>query len=242
MNKPPSVRTDDGGGCVRQGTGVIGLVGSHQETFWTGPPGAKEVHSMPTPLRERLQRIGRFVQHHADQETYRFDDVPDPRDPRGVRWSVGGQLRAVWLALLMGASTIREVESTSEELGTARRRNGRLDRLPDSTLEYLLPDLEVAAFRAKLRGQVYQMQRAKALDPVGLPLGVLAVDGKTLGSYDNDLGGAGQKNTREDGSPYWLLRVLRAVLVTALTKPCIDQGLIAAQTNDRALSPPSSRR
>jgi len=192
---------------------------------------------MPTPLRERLKRIGRFVQHHADQETYRFDNVPDPRDPRGVRWSVGQQLRAVWLALLMGASTIREVESTSGQLGTARRRNGRLDRLPDSTLEYLLPDLEVAAFRAQLREQVYQMQRAKALDPVGLPLGVLAIDGKTLGSYDNDLGGAGQKSTREDGSPYWLLRALRAVLVTALTKPCIDQGLIAAETNDMGAFP-----
>jgi hypothetical protein len=192
---------------------------------------------MPTLRQERLKRILRFLTRRSAEPAYRFDDVPDPRDARGVRWSVGQQLRAVWLALLMGASTIREVESSSEELGTARRRNGRLDRLPDSTLEYLLPDLEVAAFRAKLRGQVYRMQRAKALDPVDFPLGVLAVDGKTLGSYDNDLGGAAQKNTLEDGSPYWLLRVLRAVLVTALTKPCIDQGLIAAHTNDMGAFP-----
>lgn len=192
---------------------------------------------MPTRPMERLRRIGRFVHHHAAQQTYRFDDVPDPRDPRGVRWPLGQELRAVWLALMMGASTIRQVESSTEDLGTARRRNGQPDRLPDSTLEYVLPDIEWQALRVKLVAQVHGMQRAKALEPVGLPLGLLVVDGKALGSYDNDAGGLGQKNEREDGTPYWLVRVLRAVLVTAPTKPCIDQQPIAAATNDMGAFP-----
>ena len=42
---------------------------------------------------------------------------------------------------------------------------------------------------------------------------------------------------REDGTPYWLVRVLRAVLVTAPTKPCIDQQPIAAATNDMGAFP-----
>jgi len=192
---------------------------------------------MPTAIREKLKRIGRFIAARSDQPAYRFDDVPDPRDPRGVRWSLGAQLRATWLALLVGASSIRQVESMTEDLGTARRKNGQPDRLPDSTLEYVLPDIEWQALRRKLVEQVHDMQRAKALEPVGLPLGLLVVDGKALGSYDNDAGGVGQRNVRDDGTPYWLVRVLRAVLVTAATKPCVDQVPIAAATNDMGAFP-----
>ncbi len=192
---------------------------------------------MSTAARQRLDRIGRFIAHRGDQPAYRFDDVPDPRDPRGVQWSLGAMLRATWLGMLVGASSIREVESMTEDLGTARRRDGRLDRLPDSTLEYVLPKVEWQALRGKLVDQIHEMQRAKALEPVGLPFGLLVVDGKALGSYDNDAGGLGQKNEREDGTPYWLVRVLRAVLVTALTKPCIDQQPIAAATNDMGAFP-----
>ena len=133
---------------------------------------------MTTMARERLKRIGRFIAQRDDQPAYHFDDVPDPRDRRGVRWPLAQMLRATWLALLVGASSIREVESMSEELGTARRRDGRRDRLPDSTLEYVLPDIEWQALRGKLVVQIHGMQRAKVLEPVGLPLGLLVVDGK----------------------------------------------------------------
>jgi hypothetical protein len=179
-----------------------------------------------------MKRMHRFIAQRQEQQAYQFDDVPDPRDRRGVCWSLGAQLRAVWMAMLVGAWTLRQVESLTEDLAIARRRNGRWDRLPDSTLGYVLGDIEWKALRDKLVLQVRDMERAKVLDPVGLPFGVLAVDGKTLGSYDNDLGGLAQKNTREDGTPYWLMRVLRAVLVTAPTHPCIDQQPIAAETND----------
>lgn len=191
---------------------------------------------MPTAVRERLKRIGRFLADRGTQQAYRFDDVPDPRDPRGRRWSLDVMLRATWLALCVGASSIRDVESLTEDL-PARRRDGRATRLPDSTLEYVLPDIEWQALRRKLHDQIHDMHRAKVLAPVGLPLGLLVIDGKTLGSYDNDAGGIGQKNEREDGTPYWLVRVLRAVLVTAPTKPCIDQAPIAADTNDMGAFP-----
>lgn len=187
---------------------------------------------MPSSARERIKRMHRFIAQREQEQAYRFDDVPDPRARRGVCWSLGAQLRAVWMAMLVGAWTLRQVESLTEDLRIAKRRNGRWDRLPDSTLGYVLCDIEWRALRDKLVLQVRDMERAKVLDPIGLPFGVLAVDGKTLGSYDNDAGGHGQKNTREDGSPYWLVRVLRAVLVTAPSKPCIDQQPIAADTND----------
>jgi hypothetical protein len=187
--------------------------------------------------RERLKGISRFLCQRRQQAAYRFDDVPDPRDPRGVRWSLAEMLRATWLALLVGASSVRQVESMTEDLDTARRRNGRPDRLPDSTREYVLPDLEWQALRGKLHQQIHDMQRAKVLAPVGLPFGLLVVDGKTLGCYDNDAGGTGQKSTPKDGPPYWQVRVLRAVLVTAPTKPCIEQVLIPADTNDMGAFP-----
>jgi len=182
-------------------------------------------------------RIGRFLVQCQAHRGYRFEDVPDPRARRGRRWEVGAMLRSTWLALCTGATSMRDVESMSEDLGTARRRNGRSDRLPDSTLAYVLPKLRWEPLRDQLVEQVHDMQRAKALDPVGLPFGLLVIDGKVLGCYDNDVGGLGQKSEREDGTPYWLVRVLRAVLVTAPTKPCVDQVPIPPETNDMGAFP-----
>ena len=49
---------------------------------------------------------------------------------------------------------------------------------------------------------------------------------------NNDADGMAQKGHRNDGSPYWLARSLRAVLVSAEGRPCIHQMQIGARTNE----------
>jgi hypothetical protein len=62
---------------------------------------------------------------------------------------------------------------------------------------------------------------------------VLTFDGKGIGALDHDVDGSAQKAHRShDGSPYWLPRVLRAVLTSSPVRPCLDQMTVPAETNE----------
>jgi hypothetical protein len=95
----------------------------------------------------------------------------------------------------------------------------------------LLPE----EFRLQLQRQVHVMWRSKCLPPQHLPCGVVSVDGKGLGTLEHDAEGAAQKAHRNDGSPYWLARVLRAALVSAPSSPLLDQLPIGAKTNEMGM-------
>ncbi|MFO0644974.1 MAG: hypothetical protein U0326_01975 [Polyangiales bacterium] len=57
-------------------------------------------------------------------------------------------------------------------------------KVPDSTLAYTFERIDPRPARSALRAQV-RHARSKTLRPVGLPLGVLAVDGKTVWTGDH---------------------------------------------------------
>jgi predicted transposase YbfD/YdcC len=107
-------------------------------------------------------------------------------------------------------------------------------RVPDTTLWDLLPRLSPDELREQNRRRVRKMARAKCLLPQGLPCGVVSFDGKGLGALEHDAEGAAQKGHRNDGTPYWLSRVLRAGLTSAASVPCLDQVPIGAKTNEMA--------
>jgi predicted transposase YbfD/YdcC len=87
--------------------------------------------------------------------------------------------------------------------------------------------------RKRLWTQVRGLARSKSLRAEHLPCGVLAVDGKGIGTLQHDAGGRAQKAHRvHDGSPYWLSRVLRAALVSAPSCPCVDQMVVPPSTNE----------
>jgi predicted transposase YbfD/YdcC len=122
----------------------------------------------------------------------------------------------------------------TEEMGpTGRQYVPR--RVPDTTLWQVLGKLDPQELRAKHRAQVRSAWRSKSLQPVGLPCGVVAIDGKGLGALEHDAEGTAQKAHRShDGSPYWLTRALRAVLTSAQGKPCLDQVPVDGKTNEMA--------
>lgn len=120
----------------------------------------------------------------------------------------------------------------TDELGPAGRRYVPR-RLPDTTAWELIPRLSAVELRELHRQQVRAAWRSKSLSPVGLPCGVVAIDGKGLGALEHDADGTAQKNhSSHDGKPYWLSRMLRAVLTSAEAKPCLDQLPVGAKTNE----------
>jgi len=179
-------------------------------------------------------RIQKLLDRVLGTPAYQWDDITDPRKRRGRRWTLKHLLNAAFAGLLASCPTLRDVEAMTEEMGpTGRQYVPR--RVPDTTLWQVLGKLDPQELRAKHRAQVRAAWRSKSLQPVGLPCGVVAIDGKGLGALEHDAEGTAQKAHRShDGSPYWLTRALRAVLTSAQGKPCLDQVPVDGKTNEMA--------
>jgi hypothetical protein len=81
---------------------------------------------------------------------------------------------------------------------------------------------------------VHSEFRRKALRPDGLPIGVVAIDGRTNHVGDEKVNEYCRRSHKDDAdkTPQWPFRVLRAVLVSAASRLCIDEVPIPAETND----------
>ena len=185
-------------------------------------------------VQARDLRVQKLLDRQLKSPAYRWDDLTDPRSRRGRRWSLGQLLNGAFAGLLANCPTLRDVEAMTEEMGPAGRKYVPR-RVPDTTLWQLMGRLDPRELRDKHRAQVRAAWRSKSLAPVGLPCGVVAIDGKGLGALEHDADGTAQKAHRaHDGTPYWLARTLRAVLTSAEAKPCLDQVAIGSKTNEVA--------
>jgi Transposase DDE domain len=182
-------------------------------------------------LQPKNQRVQKYIARHLSRPGYRWDKVTDPREKRGRRWKFRELMNALFLGLASGCPTLRAVEGMSEDMGAfGRRYIGR--RAPDTTLWDITQKLSSTELREQHIAQVKQSWRAKELRPVGLPCGVLSVDGKGLGALEDDAGGTAQKTHNGQGYEYYLARSLRAVLTSAEGRPCLDQMPIGPKTNE----------
>jgi predicted transposase YbfD/YdcC len=151
---------------------------------------------------------------------------------RGRRWRLGELLNAVLLGFVSGCRTLRGMEALTEDFGPVGRRYVSR-RVPDTTSWDLIGRLSSKELRLQHVAQVRSMWRAKKLLPVNLPCGIAAMDGKGMGALEHDAEGTAHPAHRShDGSEYYLARHLRAVLVSAECKPCLDQMPIRAKTNE----------
>ena len=181
-------------------------------------------------LQPKDRRVDRFLTRQLAGPAFRFEAVEDPRHRRGRRWTLKELLDAVVDGLLANRASLRDVEALTAEQAEQGRR---VRRVPDTTMYELVGRLSVDGFRVALRHEAHALWRSKCLAPVGLPCGVLTFDGKGIGTLDHDAAGSAQKARRShDGSPYWLPRVLRAVLTSSPVRPCLDQMTVPAQTNE----------
>jgi hypothetical protein len=161
-----------------------------------------------------------------------LEAVPDPRAREG-RWTLPQILRATLIGLMAGCKSLWETEDLTDRLSTPMRRLLRLPRrLADTTMRDALcrPKL-LAGLRAALHRAVRAAWRRKALVPVGLPFGVLALDGKVT-AVPSINGEFAQTQHPEQGLPYGLIRTVTCALVSAAGRPCIDAIPIPAHTNE----------
>jgi len=160
-----------------------------------------------------------------------FGQVADPRTGR-TTWKLGQLLTAVVVGAMAGCRSLAEVEELTELLAPGVRRKLGFDRRqPDTTLRDVLCALSLDELRACLHRLTRAAWRRKALQPLGLPFGVLALDGKGTalpclkGQYV-------QKVEPENGLPYGLARTVTCTLVSAAGRPCVDAIPIPAATNE----------
>jgi hypothetical protein len=197
--------------------------------------------SRPSDIHEHEEVIvkldGRLRRRHVGVLKARLpevglDAVGDPRGARGKRWQLASILTGVVAGVIAGCRCLADVEALTEKMATALR--GLLDlprRLPDTTVRDLLPRLAPEDLRECLHAQTRTAHRRKALAPVGLPFGVVAVDGKAT-AIDVADGEYAQRQTKGKGEAFGLVRTFTAALVSARAKPCIDAIPIPARTNE----------
>ena len=165
----------------------------------------------------------------------RFDQVLDPRDPRGQRWSLSALLSGALVTLALLARSLRRAEQLSEDLAASRllRRLGIHRRLPDSTLGDALASVAPEQLLGQLHRQVRAEHRRKALRPERLPVGVIAVDGKTPAVLEQPPNPYFcQRQGSESSTERYLYRVLNATLISSAAAVCIHQMPILAWTNE----------
>jgi hypothetical protein len=179
--------------------------------------------------RRRVRRVAGLLRARLPE--LGLEGVPDARAREG-RWPLAQILRAALLGLMAGCRSLAETEELSESLSPAARRMvGLQRRLPDTTARDALCKVSLEGLRAVLHRVVRAAWRRKALAPMGLPLGVVALDGKVtaLPTLNHPLV---QNQISDAGVPYGLVRTVTCALVSAAGRPCIDAIPIPAATNE----------
>ncbi len=160
-------------------------------------------------LEHRLKRCGKLV-----EKTSR-----DPRKPRGVRHAHVDCIVALLAGVVAQRKSLRDVEELSQNLGLGRHGNG----ISDGALTHLLELTDEHSFDALQVRTVKDMGRRGELRHPGLDRAWAAIDGK-YSTLEHDCGGLGQKfEDKVNGTAYWRVGVLRAVMVSAPSRPALGQ-------------------
>jgi hypothetical protein len=133
---------------------------------------------------------------------------------------------------MAGCRSLAEAEDLSEDLSPAARRLlGLPRRLADTTARDALCRVPLDGLRATLHRVVHAAWRRKALEPVGLPLSVVALDGKAtaLPMLNHPLV---QNHIEGQVVPFGLVRTVTCALVSARGRPCLDAIPIPGETNE----------
>jgi DDE_Tnp_1-associated/Transposase DDE domain len=162
-----------------------------------------------------------------------LDRVKDPRRVRGRRWSLEVLLRLVLVAMVAGCKSLAQAEALSAEMSAPlRKRLGIARRIADTTLRDVLCALDPEQLRGPLHALVRAAHRRKALEPEGLPFGVVAMDGKATALPSCDDNYAQRQSQDEGTSLIGVVRTMTCTLISSRAKPCIDAIPIPAATNE----------
>ncbi len=183
------------------------------------------------------RRVLKFLakQTKGGAKGWTHQDAPDLRQQGKVEHPMGSILWALELGLTSNQPTLRDVEEMTGGLGPWTRTLVPA-AISDTTLDTEAQRLDADDLLDKLVYRVRGFHRSKMLGPVGLPCGVMTVDGKNLATLNHDADGTGHKRSKKNekwhlskdeenkrGKSYFLMPALRATLTSAEAKPCVYQ-------------------
>jgi hypothetical protein len=165
-----------------------------------------------------------------------LEKVDDPRDSKGKRWQLGSFLRAVVSGMISGQKSLRDVESMTDEMSMdTRKLLGIKKRIPDTTMRDCLVNLLPSSLREILHLIVHSAIRRKALEPVGLPCGVVAMDGKWTATKIADKKYTQHHSDDGRGNHIEQLRTVTSCLISSKAKVCLDALPIPPETNEKGI-------
>jgi hypothetical protein len=161
--------------------------------------------------------------------------VKDPRADQGKKWSLGKLLNPVVVGMCAGKHSLAQVELLSQDLSQATRKAlGIWRHVPDTTMRDVLVKISPHSLVECLTRQTKDAHRQKALQPVGLPFGVVGVDGKTtcIESWEH---GYAQRQVGSDRCARGMLRTMTCMLLSSQVPACIHVESIPPETNEDGL-------
>jgi len=162
-----------------------------------------------------------------------LESVADPRDSRARRWKLSSLLQALLLGLMAGCRNLAEVEMLTADLAlVARKRFGIHRRISDTTLRDLAVALEPGEIGRLIRRSAQLAERRKALEPDGLPLDVVAMDGKSCTVEELDRKYAQTHKDKGGLGACGLVRTITCSKVSARARVCLEVVPMGHQSNE----------
>jgi hypothetical protein len=182
------------------------------------------------------QTIARFFR--TQNGWLSWDDVPDPRQRRGRRWPLPQMLQTVFSGLVLMKGSMRALDAALARQDPALASLGATERIPDATLQAVLPGVSPEGVRPVLVHWVRTALRSKVVDDpprapgTPRPLRFAAVDGKNVytGLVPSNI--YSQRVVPRSGSVRYLNRVLRVLWLGPGPRLVLDQRPIEASSND----------
>lgn len=182
----------------------------------------------------KLKQMIKFFRKKSKEKAWQWEKfVSDPRGLQGRRWQLMALLNGLFVGLLAGCLALRDAERLTNRLGKWRSRLGIGRRIPDTTMRDTLVRLDAKEFRPMLHLQIKEELRSKRIRKDALPIGVVSIDNKTLGTGEVDFHPQAQVSHKTDGTAYGHLRAVRTVLISSSLQLCLDQDLIPKETNEK---------
>jgi DDE_Tnp_1-associated/Transposase DDE domain len=167
------------------------------------------------------------------EDVLAFRGVKDPRRRRGLRWALSAVLAGVVLGIAATASSVRAVEQQTARMGAVGLRFGIRRRMPRSTIGRVIAEVEPTELQEHLARVIREEHRRRSLEPVALPVGCVALDGKSIRAvHRRKVNEDCQEVHPDEGVTYYSYRVFRAVLMSTAAKLCVGQMTVPAATNE----------
>lgn len=171
-----------------------------------------------------------------------FDGMSDGRSRRGRRYALESVLTTVLLALCMGKLSLARMEQTSHDISAITRRLcGAARRVSDNTLGRILALVKWRELQIRLWWQVRSFRERKQIQHDSLPIGTIALDGKTGACGTKRMSSRAGRQVHEDKNDdgqvvgtrvYYKLHLMRAVLTSCKQKLCVWQHAIGSKNNE----------